>query len=124
MIRTEFENLKSYFKVLQDRMAERDEDCAEPKNAVDKGYSLAISHMNSEIETILHELEMQIFPASDKSKKMNKFSNIDDYMLFHRLDEIDGELQDWHISAYKSDLITNESNEIKSELKRRGYTRY
>ena len=103
-------------------MAERDEDCAEPKNAVDKGYSLAISHMNSEIETILHELEMQIFPASDKSKKMNKFSNIDDYMLFHRLDEIDGELQDWHISAYKSDLITKESNEIKSELKRRGYT--
>lgn len=65
MIRTEFENLKSYFKVLQNRMAERDKDCAEPKNAVDDGYSLAVSHMNGEIETILHELEMQIFPASD-----------------------------------------------------------
>lgn len=121
MIRAEFENLKSYFKMLQDRMAERDEDCAKPKNAVDKGYSLAVSNMNSEIETILHELEIQIFPASDKSKKMNKFSNIDDNMLFHRLDEIDGELQDWHISGYKSDLITKESNEIKAELKQRGY---
>ena len=52
---------------------------------------------------------------------MNKFSNIDDFILFRRLDEIDGELQDWHISAYKSDLITKESNEIKSELKQRGY---
>lgn len=53
---------------------------------------------------------------------MNKFSNIDDTMLFRRLDEIDGELQDLHISAYKSDLITKKSNEIKSELKQRGYT--
>lgn len=52
---------------------------------------------------------------------MNKFSNIDDDMLFRRLDEIDGELQDWHISACKSDLLTKESNEIKSELKQRGY---
>lgn len=65
MNRTEFEDLESYFKVLQNKMAERDEDCAELKNAVDKGYSLAVGHMNSEIETILHELEMQIFPASD-----------------------------------------------------------
>ena len=72
MNRTEFEDLKSYFKVLQNRMAERDEDCAEPKNAVDKGYSLAVGHMNIEIETILHELEMQIFPASD-----NRVGNID-----------------------------------------------
>lgn len=52
---------------------------------------------------------------------MNKFSNFDDYVLFRRLDEIDGELQDWNISAYKSDLITKERNEIKSELKQRGY---
>lgn len=65
MIRTEFEDLKSYFKTLQNRMAERDADCTDSKTAVDKGYSLAVGHMNSEIETILHELEMQIFPASD-----------------------------------------------------------
>lgn len=74
MIRTEFEDLKSYFKILQNRMAERDKDCAEPKTAVDKGYSLAVGHMNSEIETILHELEMQIFPASN-NRDENGFSN-------------------------------------------------
>lgn len=40
-------------------------------------------------------------------------------MLFRRLDEIDGELQDWHISAYKSDLLTKERDEIKNELRKR-----
>lgn len=53
---------------------------------------------------------------------MDKFSAIEDIMLFRRLDEIDGEFQDFHISAYKSDLLTKERNEIKEELRRRGYT--
>lgn len=53
---------------------------------------------------------------------MDKFSTIDDKILFHRLDEIDGEFQDWHISAYKSDLLSKEQKELKEELLKRGYT--
>lgn len=52
---------------------------------------------------------------------MNKLSTINDEILFCRLDEIDGEFQDFHISAYKSDLLGNEQKEIKEELRRRGY---
>lgn len=62
MTRNEFDNLKSYLGVLSNRMKERDEDCAEPKNAVDKGYSLAVSHMKMEIEEILADLEKQVYP--------------------------------------------------------------
>lgn len=36
-------------------MKDRDEDCAEPKNAFDKGYSLAVEHMNEEIKRMLRE---------------------------------------------------------------------
>jgi len=50
MSKEEFENLKNYLDVLAGRMKDRDNDCAEPKNMVDKGYSLAVSHMNMEIE--------------------------------------------------------------------------
>lgn len=53
---------------------------------------------------------------------MDKFSAFDDTILFHRLDEIDGEFQDFHISAHKSDLLTKEREEIKEELRSRGYT--
>ncbi len=52
---------------------------------------------------------------------MNKFLTINNEMLFRRLDEIEGELQDWHISAYKSDLLSKEQDEIKTELRERGY---
>ena len=52
---------------------------------------------------------------------MDKFTAISDEQLFRRLDDIDGELQDWHISAYKSDLLTKEQDEIKEELRKRGY---
>lgn len=52
---------------------------------------------------------------------MDKFSAVNDEMLFHRLDEIDGEFQDWYISAYKSDLLTKERDEIKNELRKRRY---
>lgn len=60
----EFDSLKSYFGVLSNRMKERDEDCAEPKNAVDKGYSLAVSHMNMEIDEMLADLEKQVAQES------------------------------------------------------------
>lgn len=49
----------------------------------------------------------------------NKLAKVDAFNLRKRLDEIDGELQDWHISAYKSDLLYTEKDEIKAELKRR-----
>ena len=61
MTRVEFNNLKSYFGILSDRMWERDNDCAEPKNMVDKEYSLAVSHMNMEVERILSDLKEQIY---------------------------------------------------------------
>ena len=48
--------IKSYFNVLITRMKDRDDDSAEPKNAIDKGYSLAVSHMNMEIDMILSDL--------------------------------------------------------------------
>ena len=67
MTRAEFDNLKSYLGVLSDRMKERDNDCAEPKNMVDKGYSLAVGHMNMEIERMLADLEKQIFPKTEFS---------------------------------------------------------
>lgn len=44
----------------------------------------------------------------------------DDFDLFRRLDEIDGELQDFHISAHKCDLLYKEQNSLKTELQRRG----
>lgn len=62
MTREEFKNLKTYFEVLQERMRERDNDCAEPKTMVDKGYSLAVSHMCIEMRMMLSDLEKQIFP--------------------------------------------------------------
>ena len=44
----------------------------------------------------------------------------DDFDLFRRLDEIDGEQQDFHISAHKCDLLYKEQNSLKAELQRRG----
>ena len=41
--------------------------------------------------------------------------------LFKRLDEIDGELQDFNISAYKRDLLYKEQNSLKAELRQIGY---
>lgn len=41
--------------------------------------------------------------------------------LFRRLDEIDGEFQDFHISAHKSDLLYEEQKLLKAELQKRGY---
>ena len=52
---------------------------------------------------------------------MNNFLTINNEMLFRRLDEIEGQLKDWHISAYKSNLLYAEQDEIKTELRERGY---
>lgn len=41
--------------------------------------------------------------------------------LFKRLDEIDGELQDFHILAYQCDLLYKEQDSLKAELRQRGY---
>ena len=47
----------------------------------------------------------------------------DDFYLFRRLDEIDGEQQDFHISAHKCDLLYKDQNSLKAELQRRGCIR-
>lgn len=53
--------------------------------------------------------------------KLLILNTTDDTKLFHRLDEIDGEFQNYHISAYKCDLLTKERDEIKEQLRKRGY---
>lgn len=50
-----------------------------------------------------------------------KIKSADNSDLLKRLDEIDGELQDFHISAYKCDLLYKEQNDLKAELRQRGY---
>lgn len=61
MSKEEFENLKGYLGLLSERMKERDYNCAEPRNMFDEGYSLAVSHMNMEIEVMLSDLKKQIW---------------------------------------------------------------
>ncbi len=58
---------------------------------------------------------------STLSKNDMKIKSADDFDLFRRLDEIDGELQDFHISAYQCDLLYKEQDCLKAELQQRGY---
>lgn len=51
---------------------------------------------------------------------MYRFTGVDDNLLLKRLDEIDGELQDLHVSAHKSDMLTEEKQQIQYELGKRG----
>jgi hypothetical protein len=43
------------------------------------------------------------------------------FALRKRLDEIDGQLTDIHISTYKSDLLYKEKDKILEELNKRGW---
>lgn len=56
----ENQKVKDCFNALILRMKEHDEDCSYPPNAVDEGYSLAVSHMKMEINNILKELELRV----------------------------------------------------------------
>lgn len=58
---------------------------------------------------------------SDLSKNDMEIKSADDFDLFKRLDEIDGELQDFHISAYQCDLLYKEQDCLKAKLRHRGY---
>lgn len=58
---------------------------------------------------------------SELSKHTMEIKSADDFDLFRRLDEIDGELQDFHISAYQCDLLYKEQAALKAELRQRGY---
>lgn len=58
---------------------------------------------------------------SELSKNDMEIKFADDFDLFRRLDEIDGELQDFHISAYQCDLLYKEQDSLKAELRQRGY---
>ena len=55
----EYEKVKEAFEILSREMDDRDEDCAIPKNAVDKGYSLAVDHMKKEMDEILTSVQIQ-----------------------------------------------------------------
>lgn len=55
-IQQEYEKIKEAFEILSKEMDDRDEDCASPKNAVDKGYSLAVKHMKEQINEILSNI--------------------------------------------------------------------
>lgn len=55
----EYEKVKEVFEILSREMDDRDEDCAIPKNAVDKGYSLAVGHMKKEMDEILTSVQIQ-----------------------------------------------------------------
>lgn len=50
-----------------------------------------------------------------------EIKSADNFDLFRRLNEIDGELQDFHISAYQCDLLYKEQDSLKIELRQRGY---
>lgn len=52
----EYEKIKEAFEILSKEMDARDEDCAIPKNVVDKGYSLAVKHMKEQINEILSNI--------------------------------------------------------------------
>lgn len=52
----EYEKIKEAFEILSGEMDDRDEDCASPKNAADKGYSLAVKHMKEQINEILSNI--------------------------------------------------------------------
>lgn len=60
MNQQEYEKIKEAFEILSEEMDARDEDCAIPKNAVDKGYSLAVKHMKEEINEILSNIQIQL----------------------------------------------------------------
>ena len=59
LIQQEYEKVKEAFEILSREIDERDEDCAIPKNAVDKGYSLAVGHMKKEMDKILTDIQIQ-----------------------------------------------------------------
>lgn len=67
----EYEKIKEVFEILSEEMDARDEDCAIPKNAVDKGYSLAVKHMKKEINKILSNIQIQ-------SDRIDKEGNVVD----------------------------------------------
>lgn len=61
MTKSEYAQVAGYFDVLMNRMEERDEDRDDNHlTQIDKGYSLAVSHMKSEAEEILTDLKKQL----------------------------------------------------------------
>jgi len=58
---------------LIELMTDRDNDCSEPKNAIDKGYSLAVEHMKWEIEQN-NDYHCKAFDLADHDKQIiNKY---------------------------------------------------
>lgn len=71
------------------------------------------------------EIDDNVFKSSSVSNiniERYQLDRIDCNLLFHRLDEIDGDLKDMHVSGYRCKLLTEERDAIKAELIKRGYT--
>lgn len=64
----EYEKVKEAFEILSREMDARDEDCAIPKDAVDKGYSLAVKHMKEQINEILSNIQIQVVDEAKESE--------------------------------------------------------
>ncbi len=61
MTKSEYAQVEGYFNVLMNRMQERDEDRDDCHlTQIDKGYSLAVSHMRMEAVEILTDLRKQL----------------------------------------------------------------
>lgn len=65
----EYEKVKEAFEILSREMDARDEDCAIPKDAVDKGYSLAVKHMKEQINEILSNIQIQVVDEAKESEE-------------------------------------------------------
>ena len=84
----EYEKIKEAFEILSGEMDDRDEDCAIPKNAVDKGYSLAVEHMKREMEEILTNISsnIKIQPNNtdmiSKTEVIQMLRMLNDYLIF------------------------------------------
>lgn len=61
MTKSEYAQVEGYFNVLISRMEDRDEDRDDAHlTQIDKGYSLAVSHMRMEADEILTDLRKQL----------------------------------------------------------------
>lgn len=74
-------------------------------------------YMNSNFPVLVIPLKEL---AKQKSQN-NPLKGITSYALYQRLNQINDELNDWHISGHKVKCITLEKNQIIKELKERGF---
>ena len=67
------------------------------------------------------EVNLTNYILSQEEEQKTRYSEYDNFELLTRLRQIDTDLQDFHISAYKCDLLYKEQDKLKIELQKRGY---